>query len=424
MARLPVIFQSRFTKNVSALAGSAVVAQGISLLASPVLTRLYDPSDFGVFSQFFAIVMVLQVISGLRYEIAIPLAEDDATVVNIAALALVLTLVTSALTTLVITVAGSTVARHWGGESLVPFLWLVPIGMLGGGLFQALSYWAVREKNFGLIARMKVRQSLGSTVAQLGLGLAGAGSMGLILGGLANQVIGSGGLAKRGEVMARFGAARISLASLRTTARTFGGTALASSLSGVINTLGGQLPFLLITSLFGAKAGGFFMLSNKVFYASSELIGNAVAQTYYGEASSRYREDRDGFKRLFLRTSISLLGLGLVVAIAVWVLAPWGIALVFGEKWREAGMYARYLTILFLFNLVCSPVSTTVFILNKQHIQVVWDVFRLLVVAGCLYGAAHLGYDAVQAVLLYSIGAGAALCLLYFINLALVLKVR
>ena len=58
------------------LAGGAL-AQLLPLLLGPVLTRLFTPQAFGVFTQFTTIAATLAVVASLRYEQALPMALDE-----------------------------------------------------------------------------------------------------------------------------------------------------------------------------------------------------------------------------------------------------------------------------------------------------------------------------------------------------------
>ena len=69
------------------------------------------------------------------------------------------------------------------------------MGLLGAGSYQALSYWAIRRRAFGRIARTKLSQGVGQVVTQVGLGLAKAGAPGLLIGDVIGRVAGGGGLA-------------------------------------------------------------------------------------------------------------------------------------------------------------------------------------------------------------------------------------
>ena len=49
----------------------------LATLASPLVTRLYTPDDYGVFAAFASISTILLAINSLRYELAITLPGDD-----------------------------------------------------------------------------------------------------------------------------------------------------------------------------------------------------------------------------------------------------------------------------------------------------------------------------------------------------------
>jgi O-antigen/teichoic acid export membrane protein len=51
------------------------LGQAITVLVSPILTRLYTPEDFGVFGVYASILGIVTVVASLRYEYALPLPE-------------------------------------------------------------------------------------------------------------------------------------------------------------------------------------------------------------------------------------------------------------------------------------------------------------------------------------------------------------
>lgn len=70
------IQSSPFLKNVSILMTGTVIASIIPAVIQPVLTRIYTPADFGLYGLYFAFIGVFTSISGLRYELAVPLPKD------------------------------------------------------------------------------------------------------------------------------------------------------------------------------------------------------------------------------------------------------------------------------------------------------------------------------------------------------------
>jgi len=69
--------KNAFVRSVSVLVGGTAGAQILLVLAAPLLTRLYTPEDFGLLAVYASLLALIGVISSLRYELAIPLPEDD-----------------------------------------------------------------------------------------------------------------------------------------------------------------------------------------------------------------------------------------------------------------------------------------------------------------------------------------------------------
>jgi len=91
-----------FVRSVGVLVGGTAFAQALTVLALPLVTRLYTPFDFSVLAVFVSILSIISVAACLRLEIAIPLPESDEDAANLLALALCACSVVSALTGIVV----------------------------------------------------------------------------------------------------------------------------------------------------------------------------------------------------------------------------------------------------------------------------------------------------------------------------------
>src|SRR5690606_39781775 len=83
----------------------SVVGQAVVILTYPLITRLYDPADFGLFSVFASVVSMVAVASTASLEAAVPLPREDRDAAAVAWAALAFVAATGLATALVGVVA-------------------------------------------------------------------------------------------------------------------------------------------------------------------------------------------------------------------------------------------------------------------------------------------------------------------------------
>ncbi|THA18241.1 hypothetical protein D3M83_06350, partial [Rodentibacter pneumotropicus] len=72
-----------FLRNTLMLMSGTIGAQLLGLVLTPVLTRLFSASEFGIAASFQAVLAVICIISNLRYELSLPLAKTDSDAKNL-----------------------------------------------------------------------------------------------------------------------------------------------------------------------------------------------------------------------------------------------------------------------------------------------------------------------------------------------------
>ena len=76
LANLKKKIFSDFNRNSLTMLYGTVIAQALPLIFSPVLARLYSPSDFGAFSLFYSIALVLGSVSTGKLDLALYTAKS------------------------------------------------------------------------------------------------------------------------------------------------------------------------------------------------------------------------------------------------------------------------------------------------------------------------------------------------------------
>ena len=388
-------------RAVSILITGAALAQAIVALCSPFLTRLYGPADFGLYGAAMAVVSVLVTVGCLRYEVAIPLPRDELRAANLLALSVLACAGSTVLFGLVLLVAGETLLGALRADGLLPYAWLLLVAQFGGGLYLALTSWAIRKKEFGTIAQTRVTQSLASVGTQIGVGVLAASPGGLIAGDAIGRTAGSGRLGRRSWRVSGAAIRKISLPGIRDVARRYRRFAILSTPAALLNVLGLEAPLLLVVALFGATTGGYLALSQRLIQAPLWLVTTAISQVFVAEAAIRVREDPRSLRPLFRRTLTRLLAIGAPIVIGLAVAAPFLVGPVFGAQWERAGLYVTILAPFYLLQLATSPLGGTLDVLERQDLHMLREVVRVVLIFGAVVvaSALHLSDTAAIAVL-------------------------
>jgi O-antigen/teichoic acid export membrane protein len=391
-----------FGRNVMLVAASTGVGQIISLSMLPALTRLYTPSELGRWGLYLAVLLILLVPSSLRYELAIPLPSSDMDAAAIVALSVWILLGTTMLLSLIVILAAGVLLPHLG-VTVSAGLWLLPFGFFSLGLYQVLNYWSVRKAEFRLIAGASVSQSAAQSIAQVGLGLSGFGTGGVIGGDVIGRAAGVAVFSVREFRVLHQLRLSPDRPPLKSVAQRYRRFPLISSWSGVLNVSGIQLPILLIAAAFGSVTVGFFALAQRLMIAPITLVSSSVSQVFISEAAGLARNDYEGLKALVERLTRRLAMWAAPPALVFFVLAPWAFRMVFGSDWVIAGQIARWLVPSAFAQFVLSAVAPILNVIERQDLQLRWDVVRFVLLGLLLLWVGSFA-SAIQTVIAYSLG--------------------
>jgi O-antigen/teichoic acid export membrane protein len=392
-----------FARNVFEISSGAAVGQLLVFAAMPLITRLYDPASFGVASAFLAFLALLTVCASLKYELAIPLPERNDHAINVTALSVLLVFAISMLAAVaaaVLHALGPDRFREFG--NLYPFLWLFPIGVLWIGLYQVFSFWNVRIGAFKRIGLTKLTQNGGMVAIQVGLGFLSSGPLSLLAGNLFGLAGGCASLAAPFWKESRDETKAISSGGMTEMAARYGTFAVTNSIASLANYASAQVPRPWFAATFSWTVGGWFGLAYLMIAAPVGLLGTAVAQVYFAEASRLAREGPRELMKLYWGTARKLLYIGIVPCAILTVWGSFIFRLLFGPEWGSAGSYASLLAPRFLLELLGIPLSYTLIALDRAATKLVWDLSQCALILGGLCIASSLHWTAEESVALFS----------------------
>jgi len=400
---------TRFAQSVTVLAGGTVLAQALVVASSPILTRLYEPEAFGVLAVYSSILSVLLVFGTMRYELAVPLPEDDNVAACLVILAFAILTLVAATAEVGLWAFGDQLATWLNGGALRPYLWLLPVGLLGEGAFQTLSYWAMRKGHFGELARAKIVQVAAMVAVQIGTATFGVGTVGLMVGDTVGRLAGGGMLV---IVLGVGGSVallkRTPMQSVVNVARRYAKFPLVTSWASLLNVVSLQAPIVLLSAFFGIRVAGFYSLAYRVLGLPSAVLGQAAGQVFLTRAAQARRQP-ERLAALTKGVSLALLGIGLPVFGVIMIAGKELFVLVFGQEWAIAGEHAQVLSLWFMLWLVSSPLSSLLLVREWQGLSLALTVFQLSLRMVAIWLGARMGSSGVAVVLLGAAGVVIAL---------------
>ncbi|CDN87686.1 lipopolysaccharide biosynthesis protein [Hydrogenophaga intermedia] len=356
-----------FLRSVAVLVGGTALGHGITAAALPILSRLYSPADFSLLAVFASLCAMLSVAACLRFDIAIPLPQDDWQALSLLALSLASALLVSMGLLVFVLLAPDWILARLKVPSLRPYLWLIPVSVLLASVYSALQMWFVRQKSFSLLARSRVIQSTASAGVQVSFGLWTPNPAGLLIGhalntGAACVVLGGRLLANTQQRAMLCGT---TWKDLKYAWRAYERFPRYSTWEALCNSAAIQLPILLIAALAAPAEAGHLMLATYVMQAPMALIGSAVGQVYLSQAADEHRHGRLNTFTAGLLHGLVKTGAGPLLAVGI--LSPAAFSLVFGPQWARAGELVAWMTPWFIVQFLATPVSMALHVTGHQR---------------------------------------------------------
>lgn len=373
--------KSDFIKNILIVAGGTASAQLINIFASPIITRIYTPEEFGVLTLYMSILSVIAVIGSLRYEWAIPISKDEKSALNLLLLSIMILSIFVLVLTLVLYKFGDEIFSFLNIHKIYDYQYLLPLGLFFAGLYNIFTQWTLRDKDFKAISKTKFNQSFWQNATKIGLGFFNIGSVGLIIGTILGQSIGITTLARTFRKKIKYNLKKIDFTFIEYCAKRYVRFPLYSAPSQLLNTLGIYLPVFFLSIIYGPEVLGYYGLANTIVNLPVNLIGMSVADVFYSEAATTGRKNPGKLKKLAIDLLKKLILIGLFPLLVLIFWGPSLFSLVFGSQWREAGVYSQIISFLVFARFVFTPISRVFSVFEKQQLELLLDVFRVLLVS-------------------------------------------
>jgi O-antigen/teichoic acid export membrane protein len=395
--------QSKFVRNVFAVATGIAAAQAISLAFMPFLTRLYGPEAFGALAAFTAILNIITPLATLGYANAIVMPKIEKEANAVARLSLMSAGIVAPLALIGVYAFQFPLAKLTGLEHQPNLLYLIPISLLLVALLSVANQVAIREGLFKAKSSSYVASTFIVNLGKLGVGYISATGITLIIFLIISNLINYTMLMARVPKVGAFDFRQwFGISGIRQAAFNYKDFAIYRMPQSILNAASLGLPVILLTNFFSTSAAGQYAITTLIIGAPVMLLGNSVLEVFFPKITTLVRDNpASAFHMLWKSTLLmSVIGLVPFSIIFLWgdLILPW----VLGEAWGRAGEYSQWIALWMFSVLITRPAVAAMPVLKLQGFLLVYEIIITVLRIGSISLGATLGGD-LMAVTLFSV---------------------
>lgn len=332
---------------MATLMSGSMLGQLIALAAYPLVTRLFSPADFGLFTVFYSYVEVLVILATGKYELAFPLTADDSEARALLRHARQRCAVVSGLLLALIAILIGCNALPGKTRTLGAIALLIPAVVFFTGLARIHSFLFNRYQSYRPIAASSVVSGAVTSGLKIVLGLMSRmlpvlSKLGLPLATVLGQAA--------ANVSYRMQMHRLPVAqqpvptreTVRKAARKYRNFPLYVLPKDLISSFSANLPFIWLALYFDNAMLGIFSLALTFTFRPVNLVCADMERVLYvrvnNRVTARQPVGRD-MLRFLLRVNLVVLPAFLLLFCFAEPLFVW----VFGSEWTGCGFYVRWL---------------------------------------------------------------------------------
>lgn len=370
------MLRSSGVRNFAKLFSANVVAQAIGLLVYPILTRIYSPEDFGLLNLFLSIGGVLTLIAVAEYHYAIVLPKEEKDAVGVFHVGFLL------LSCLVILVGVSGVFSEpisllFKAPSLSSVYYLLPGYVFLMGLWNLLNYWYTRQQKFGKISIYQMSQSIISSASKIILGIQNLLRVGMVYSVVFAPLI-SILLVVVGSWRTLTPLFKFSWNNICQQAAKYKNFPLYVMPRGLLNTLGGNLPTLLLTPYFGLVEIGFFGMALTLAFRPINIVCSSLYQVLYQKVTDKVNEQKGVLS--LLRNFLMQIGVVTLLLFGVlYLVMPYMVSFLLGAEWVVVSDYIRIFLPWLFFVVLNTSLSFLPDVFGKQSIYLLFEILYIVV---------------------------------------------
>ncbi len=384
------------------MALGSLTAQVLVFVSTLIISRLYSPSQFGIYSLIVGMSAVLAPLLTFSQENFIVPAPSEDLAVHIFKRTLRIILLNSFILITLITIMEFSLPKNLNTKYLDRNNMLMAL-LLGAifAIFAILNQFSLRNLEYRKLAIRGPIQNLSIAIFQISASNFVFKNLGLIIG----------------EAMGRFVGIIVLLPSSKKVwsnkVKIINGyfrfkVSLVNFFSIIFELASINCVLLFIIHSFGEDIVGQFAMAQKIIGLPTVLIGTVISQYLLSIGSARAREGKFDSVRSFDRNLFKLFAGGILLGVIILSIGLLGPSKIIGDSWGTVGSILIYSIPGFIVSFVWSPLSAIFYVHNRWNEFLAISSFRLSLVLGCGFMSNVLNASIQSTVLIIAFGSSAA----------------
>lgn len=365
----------------SGISMGAVTALQFATLA--ILARLLSPADFGLMGMIMVVIGFAQAFADMGISNAI-IHRQDTTKDQLSSLYW-LNILAGVILFCAVCASTPLVVGFYHEPRLTRLLYLTALVFLITPLGQQFQILLQKELKFDGLAKIEITTAVVNSTVTIGAAFAGLGVYSLIWGQLAGTTVKVALLCGIG-----WRKWRPSLHFAKQDLKGYVSFGLYQMGERSINYLNSNLDYLLIGSMLGARALGYYTLAYNLIIRPSTMINPVITKVAF-PVFSLIQSETDKLRRGYLKVLQLLAMVNFPMMVGLAVVAPVAVPLIFGDQWLPSVILIQILTIVGLLRSTGNPVGSLLLAKGRADLGFKWNLGLTVTQIPGLYLGAKLG---------------------------------
>lgn len=380
--------------NISKVGFGNVAARSIGFISLPIISRIYEPEQFGELSFVTTLVAIISVFSTLRYSEAIVTEPDSKSAKSLVLLCLSILILVTLVTPLIL------IFLYPKTNSIL--LLILTLCVFTKGVFELVMNLTIRAKNFNSITVARIGQNLMASFAKISLGYSSFGHYGLLWGQMVLEGSGIVYLSRKLGVRGERWWVGLTFSDVKKVFEKHRKFLIFQTPSQFLLILNKSLIIFFIFEAFGGDALGQYAFALSMSALPVGFVSSAVADVFYAEVSKLGRENINEVNRLIKFTLKRTLYATIFIIIFQFVFSSY-FCFLFGHKWHDASVYILLLLPLIVSRFIVSPLIKVYNVLGWQYWQLRINALRFMLTLIVIFVAFVFGMKIAHLILTYSV---------------------